>query len=455
VSGATAVLDVGKTNIKLALFSPDGALLWERSQPNPVRSGPPYPHADVEAIWAFYVAALGDANRAHPIEKIVPTAHGATAALVDDEGLVLPVMDYEYARIDEIEDRYRTLRPPFSESLSPKVPLGLNLGRQIAYQAWRYPDEFARARALLMYPQYWSWRLTGIAALEATSLGAHTDLWRPREGTPSSLFAALGLDRIAPPLRQAWETLGPIRPDLAAQTGIDAMTPVLCGIHDSNASLVPHLISRAPPFTVISTGTWVILMGVGVSLDALDPASDMLANIDVYGRPTACGRYMGGREYANLAPLPGPASPDVNAVVRLIARNVLPVPCFSSGGGPFAGRKGEVRGAIKEEERPALATLYSALMTDLMLTRLNATQGDLLIEGSFASNATLRALLAELRPAQHVIASIDSAGTARGAALLAHWPAKFAAKRETPTLAADVPGLEHYRVRWLQAVNEA
>ena len=40
-------------------------------------------------------------------------------------------------------------------------------------------------------------------------------------------------------------------------------TPVLTGIHDSNASLLPHLIDRKPPFAVVSTGTWVIAMAIG------------------------------------------------------------------------------------------------------------------------------------------------------------------------------------------------
>ncbi len=39
---AVAVLDVGKTNVKVALFD-EGRLLWERSTPNRVLPGPPTP----------------------------------------------------------------------------------------------------------------------------------------------------------------------------------------------------------------------------------------------------------------------------------------------------------------------------------------------------------------------------------------------------------------------------
>jgi sugar (pentulose or hexulose) kinase len=81
MSQTVAVLDIGKTNVKLAVFD-QGRLLWEKSAPNRVLSGPPYPHEDVEAAWAFFVDALHEAGRAHEITALVPTAHGAAGALI-------------------------------------------------------------------------------------------------------------------------------------------------------------------------------------------------------------------------------------------------------------------------------------------------------------------------------------------------------------------------------------
>ena len=155
MSGAAAVLDIGKTNVKLATFAEDGALLWERSTPNRVCADAPYPHADIERIWAFFVDALADANKAEEIATIVATTHACTAALIDDAGLVLPVLDYEFAGVDEIEPSYARVRPLFSESLSPRLPAGLNLGRQLAWQKQKFPEAFARAKYFLTYPQYW------------------------------------------------------------------------------------------------------------------------------------------------------------------------------------------------------------------------------------------------------------------------------------------------------------
>jgi sugar (pentulose or hexulose) kinase len=132
----------------------------------------------------------------------------------------------------------------------------------------------------------------------------------------------------------------------------------------------------------------------------------------------------------------------------------MALPCFSGKGGPFATRKGEIRGDVAAAERPALATLYLALMTDLSLTRLGALRGDLIVEGSFATNDAYCGLLAALRPSQTVLTAQDAAGTARGAALLASWPPSRSPKPTLTTVAPlRPPGLEAYRQDWVAAID--
>jgi sugar (pentulose or hexulose) kinase len=450
MSQTVAVLDIGKTNVKLALFD-DGQLLCEKLAPNRILPGPPYPHEDVASAWEFFLDALREAASTHQISAIVPTAHGAAGALIGESEFAAPIMDYEFTGVEAIEPDYAGLRPPFSVSLSPKVPAGLNLGRQLAYQKWRCPDLFSKASHFVAYPQYWAWRLSGVAASEVTSLGAHTDLWVPRQGQVSSLAKALGVDLLLPPLRRAFDPLGPIKPGIAAVTGLAPETQVFCGIHDSNASLLPYLVSRQAPFTVLSTGTWVILMCVGLPLDQLDPRDDTLANVDALGRPTACGRFMGGREYAVIAG--GGGNPDVEAIDRVIASGAMALPCFSGQGGPYATTRGVIRGEVAPHDRTALATLYCALISDLMLTRMGATSGDLIVEGTFASNLPFCQTLGALRPTQRVFAAEDAAGTARGAAMLAHWPPSYPVTAPTPVDAISITGLDAYRGAWRTALT--
>ena len=93
------VIDIGKTNAKLVLV--DTATLTEVetiSRPNTVVPGPPYPHADVDALWTFILHGARVLGSRHGVDAIVPTTHAAAAALLDEEGdLVLPILDYEHA----------------------------------------------------------------------------------------------------------------------------------------------------------------------------------------------------------------------------------------------------------------------------------------------------------------------------------------------------------------------
>ena len=53
-SGHVAVIDIGKTNAKLALVRlSDLSEIAVVTRPNTVLSGPPYPHFDVDGHWAF------------------------------------------------------------------------------------------------------------------------------------------------------------------------------------------------------------------------------------------------------------------------------------------------------------------------------------------------------------------------------------------------------------------
>ncbi len=449
MNGCVAVLDIGKTNTKLVVLDPGGKLVAERSQSSaPLKPDDqwPYLRLDTERAWAFYLTALKDVGAKFPIDALSVAAHGAAGVLVTDDGVAAPPVDYEFDGFASVDAEYGALRPPFEELLGPNLPRGLNLGRQIFYVERKFPDAFARARAFLGWPQYWSWRLSGITASEVTTIACHSDLWRPMEGRLSSMVERLGWTRLFPPMRRAWETLGPLQREVAAATKLPPDVRVVCGAHDSNASLVPHLLARSDPFTVVSTGTWAILMAVG-GKGALDPTADMLMNVDVRGRPVPTARFMGGREFAVLAG-ETPAEAHEADVAALVAAGVMATPAFSDQGGPFAGRKGRIEGDAPQRPaaRTALATLYVALMTAHMLDRLEAP-GDLIVEGGFNRSPAFAAILSGLMPGRNVVVAPTS-GAAEGAAMLARWDEPHEAPRLAPAEAWRIPGLAAYRNRW-------
>lgn len=450
------VIDIGKTNMKVGTFARGGVIGLDLSAPTPVRSDGPYPHFDVETIWEWLLESMKRAASTFAIEKICVATHGAAAALIADNanlknsGLALPVIDYEWEGVREFDGEYDELRPAFDESFSPALPVGLNLGRQLYWQSKRFAKAFDSARCIVPYAQYWSWRLCGIVASEVSALGCHTDLWAPKEKSWSSLANRLGWRRKFAPISPAWSDLGMVLPAVASATGIPGSCRVLAGVHDSNASYARflNLEERARP-TVVTTGTWAISMRPGGDLERLDENRDMLANVDVTGAPVACARFMGGREYADICALTG-AAPNagagVEAIRATIDENAFALPDFSGGSGPFGGRRGEVVG--EPGSGGALATLYLALMIDHELDLLDS-RGPVVIEGRFAENSSLCALVAALRPEQSVTRHSDIWGVAHGCLALAHWRENA---RDAPELVEcsreDFGDLGRYRDTW-------
>ena len=443
-----AVIDIGKTNAKVALVDRESLReIAVTKRPNAVLKGPPYPHYDVEGLWAFILDGLKRFQAEFGVDAISITTHGASGVLLNSDGqLAAPALDYEFDGPDTLAAKYDAARPPFAETGSARLPLGLNLGAQLFWQFRTFPELKAKTRTILTYPQYWAFRLSGVAVNEVTSLGCHTDLWMPEEGKYSSLVAREGWADLMAPVARAADRLGPILPEIAAATGLAADTPVICGIHDSNASLYAHLAARKVPFSVVSTGTWVISMAVGGAKVTLDPARDTLVNVNAHGDPVPSARFMGGREFERLIG-DGPTHFTSGDVDSVLARGAMLLPAVESKSGPFQGRKAawtveEAR--LSPAERHIVVSFYLALMTATGLDIVGA-KGPILVEGPFAANRAYLAMLAAAtgRPVE----AVAGTGTSIGAALLVGGtrPAPGKGSEERP---ANETALNRYAEAW-------
>lgn len=447
-----AVIDIGKTNAKLALV--DGDTLTEIdvvTRPNKVVPGPPWPHFDLDGHWDFFLTHLTDFHARHGIDAISITTHGASCVLLDrGGGLAAPMLDYEHSGPDALAAEYDGLRPDFAQTGSPRLPMGLNVGAQLHWMLKTLPDLDGRLAHVITYPQYWGLRLTGGIASDVTSLGCHTDLWDPWRGGLSDLVARLGLaGRIAPARRPA-EVLGQILPQIAARTGLRPGTPVAVGIHDSNASLYPYVLGRKAPFAVVSTGTWVVSMAVGGDAVTLDPARDVLVNVAANGQPVPSARFMGGREF-EIIRAGSDAQPTDADRTAVLDTALMILPAIEPGSGPFPGPAFSWRGAPRTEgERMVALSWYLALMTDICLGLIGA-RGPVIVEGPFARNSDYCAMLAALRPEGVEIAG-SATGTSAGAALLSLDRAAPPATKKVPQ--PDRAGaLEDYAAIWRRAAG--
>ena len=164
-----------------------------------------------------------------------------------------------------------------------------------------------------------------------------------RQGMSRASLNGLAGRSCSPRSIKAWDVLGPILPTVAEKTGLPPGLPVLAGVHDSNASLVPYLLSLPAPFTVVSTGTWVVIIGVGLPIDRITARNGMQANVDVLGRPGPVARFMGGREFAVMTD-GHQQTADAEDLAAVLASGALALPSFVPDASPIR-QQGRIEGA--------------------------------------------------------------------------------------------------------------
>ncbi len=451
-----AVVDIGKTNAKLAIVdSVNAREIDVRTQPNQVVQSEPYPHFDITSLWSFLLYSLKEFSDLYSISSISITTHGACVALLDADGvLATPILDYEFDGPDSLHDGYRQIRPKFVNTGSPRLPVGLNVGAQLHWLFDQNPSLAGSVKTIMMYPQYWAYRFSGVTANEPTSLGCHTDLWSPATGGFSELVDALNVRELMAPVMPATTNLGLILPDIAEATGLSVSTQVYCGIHDSNASLYAHLNKLELPFSVVSSGTWVVCMSPGSEVTNLDESRDTLVNVSAQGKPVPSSRFMGGREYDYLI-TQYEATETSRLVLSVKEKNAFILPSVETGSGPFQNRayKWTVDPAgLSPEERYIVISFYLALMTDVCL-RLCHAAGPTVLEGPFTRNEIYCAMLSAATARDVVSTDGYSTGTSVGAALLTASSISTAANYKSLVKAKPDAWLTDYRDAWHDIVE--
>jgi sugar (pentulose or hexulose) kinase len=445
-TGDIIVLDVGKTLSKLSRWSAQGKLLDKMTRPNVRTECDGVAVLDAAGIGAWVAKSLCGFAKQGKISAIIPVGHGAAVAAIRDGKLAFAPLDYEQAIPDSVTTEYRASRDSFTETGSPALPNGLNIGSQLHWLGAKI-----QGATLLPWAQYWSWFLSGVATSELTSLGCHSDLWNPAAGEFSALAKRRGWAAQFAPMANAGDVIGEIKPEF----GLPGRVNVHCGVHDSNAALVAARGFREIAdldATVLSTGTWFIAMRSAkeaLDVSTLPEARDCLVNVDASGLPVPSSRFMGGREIELLGAridLAEDQQAMLEALREVLASGCMVLPGFASGCGPYPNDKGEWINKPKDvhQQRAAIA-LYAALVADTALDLIGAKER-LLIEGRFAGCDLFVRALATLRSDMQVYSASKEADVSLGALRLID----SAIKSETRL--AHVPPLDEdlttYRALW-------
>jgi L-fuculokinase len=479
-----AVIDLGKTNKKVVLYDETLRPVADArtSLPSEVVDGVRCEPA--AAIWTWIQAQLAALHRSHRIDAIAVTTHGATWTGIDAAGaLAVPVIAYEHdlgAGQAELDADYRSVvGDPLAvqaETGTPDLPLLITTAKGVRFAQRQFPTGWARVRHLLNYPQYWGFRLTGQVAAEPTYQANHTGWFDPRTKAPASTAGKLGIDLLLPGiLRNPWDVLGTVTGEALA-AGVPAV-PVVVGIHDSNAALLPYLVKMGGrDFCLNSTGTWCVAMHRVQDTAYRDGelGQMVLFNLDAFGQPTKVSFLMGGQEYGLYHDLIGGEDPGALPAwdpTRIVLPGAFPGQFPGLAGGLVDGPARIPLADVKAGRAPAwfrdpvqghgLLNASLAYQSEIAIRRTGTGPGTrLFIEGGFRKNTPYCRLLADRFPGAALtgFAEATSAGTALlGLAALANTtPMAFADRitiEELPIAPVADPAETAYRSAWLAAVG--
>ncbi len=449
-----AVLDVGKTNKKMIVFSEDLEPLHTEYKVFEADESGAVHYEPVEETEQWFFEQLGTLARSYDIKVISITTHGATQVFLDEKGVpALPTPAYTTPVPDGFDERFYQ-RAGSERALHKSYAthnLGMaNLARMIAFVQERFPEAFQRVRTILNYPQYFGFKLTGNMGADCTFTGCHSYLHDFDRMDWSPVADALGIRDLLPDsIHKPGDILGTVHPEVAKTTGLSSDTLVTYGIHDSNASLLPFLIQNEDRFALNSTGTWCVAMcpAQDHALSEQDIDHGVFYNCDAFGRPVKTSNFMGGQERSTWWNLiqklnkvdPVPAFDPALCEDILGQASAFILPGVLPGTGPFPNSPSRVadcgRAWLLQEiatgaaEGPqwlrqpgyamAVLSLGLAVQSCEQLNRAGVEDGmTIYIEGGFRHNETYCQMLGALYPQSEVVLTDLQEATAFGAALL-------------------------------------
>lgn len=244
----------------------DGKLSLEEIHrfPNtPIRSGDSL-HWNIPQLFHELTAGLAKAAKSNvPFSSFGCDTWGVDYLLFDACGEVMPpafhYRDPRASRGVEAASKKVDWETIFGETGIQFMPF--NTLFQLAAEP---PERLERAHHMLLIADGLNYLLTGMAKAEE-SLASTSQLYNPRNRSWSDrLIQALGLPRrIFPPIVPSGTKLGPLRLELARETGLTGLEVIATCSHDTAAAVAAVPGTSSSHWAYLSSGTWSLL---GVAL---------------------------------------------------------------------------------------------------------------------------------------------------------------------------------------------
>lgn len=273
-------IDVGTTNVKAALATPEGKVVAQARAGYPTRRPQPgWAEQDPRDWWKGVVVATREALRAADakpgqVSGIGVSGQGCAVTLVNEAGDILrpAITSMDTRSVSQCE----WLREHHGEEIfrvNGKQPAPYNADPALMWLMEREPDSLAATRCSLTTTGYVNFLLTG-ETVENVSDASILFAFDLRKGTWSEgLIEKFGLpSKLYPPVAPCDEVIGVLDKAAAEILGLDAGIPVIAGGEDTS-----------------SAGLAMGVVGPGQALLSLGTQGTVYA---VYRHPAVCRRLL-------------------------------------------------------------------------------------------------------------------------------------------------------------------
>jgi xylulokinase len=289
-------IDVGTSSIRAIAFDAQGhklAVASRRPPLKPMETGGEY---DPDAVWDHVVAVLGEVGAAlagRPVAGMAVASIGESAVVVDEDGRALAPSIIWYDRRSEPQAR-AIIEAIGAERLFRMTGQAIDHFFTLPKLMWmreHWPAAMAKARHVLMTADWVAFRLSGEMATDP-SLASRTLYYDVGEGRWSAEMLALagcGADFPAR-LAASGTALGPLRPEVAAATGLAGAPVIGVGGHD-------HVVGA---FATGLTEPGTVVNSVGTAEALLLATAGPLADAEGIRRGYVQGAIEGRRRMSYL-----------------------------------------------------------------------------------------------------------------------------------------------------------
>ena len=232
-------------------------------------------HWNIDALFAELKTGLKKAAAKNlSIASISTDSWGVDYVLYDERGKIMqPVWCYRDARTASgVENATAKIARPAIYAETGIQFMSINTIYQLAAEP---TERLARAKQLLLIGDAFNHFCSGVARNEV-SLASTTQLYNPLTKTWSKkILAALGLrEEMFAPICPSGTKLGPMKKNLATETGLTQIEVIASCSHDTGAA-VAAVPASGENWAYLSSGTWS-LMGVEWSQPVINDQARLL-----------------------------------------------------------------------------------------------------------------------------------------------------------------------------------